>query len=85
MPFTPRRPNASAGSPAPSSHPTSGLPRGFPAAIVRGLTVNVGGAILGVRGLHEDDKLGQPPTHDEDPFRLSQARVLFLGVGYNFK
>lgn len=65
--------------------PDFGIASGVSAAIVRGLTVNVGGAILGVRGLHEDDKLGQPPTHDEDPFRLSQARVLFLGVGYNFK
>jgi hypothetical protein len=65
--------------------PDFGIATGLSAGIVRGLTVNVGGAILGVRGLNAGDKLGAPPTHDEDPFRLSQARVAFVGVGYNFK
>ena len=65
--------------------PDFGIATGLSAGIVRGLTVNVGGAILGVRGLNDGDTLGAPPTQDEDPFRLSQARVLFLGVGYNFK
>jgi hypothetical protein len=65
--------------------PDFGVAAGVSAGIVRGLTVNFGGAILGVRGLQSDDELGRPPSHDEDPFRLAQARVLFLGAGYTFK
>jgi hypothetical protein len=65
--------------------PDFGAAIGLSAGIVRGLTINFGGALLGVRGLHGDDRLGEPPTHDEDPFRVSHARVLFLGVGYNFR
>jgi hypothetical protein len=65
--------------------PDFGVAAGVSAGIVRGLTVNFGGAILGVRGLQSDDELGKPPSHDEDPFRLAQARVLFLGAGYTFK
>ena len=65
--------------------PDFGAAIGISAGIVRGLTVNFGGAIIGVRGLHADDTLGRPPTHSDDPFRLSHARVLFLGVGYNFE
>jgi hypothetical protein len=65
--------------------PDFGAAIGLSAGIVRGLTVNVGGALLGVRGKHAEDVLGKPPSHDEDPFKLSHARVLFLGVGYNFE
>jgi hypothetical protein len=65
--------------------PDFGVAAGVSASIVRGLAVNFGGAIIGVRGKHDDDQIGSPPTHGEDPFRLSAARVLFLGLGYNFK
>ncbi len=65
--------------------PDVGLAGGLSIGIVRGLSVNVGGAILGVRGLRGDDELGAVPKHAEDPFRLSSARLLFCGVGYKFK
>jgi hypothetical protein len=65
--------------------PDFGAAIGVSALIARGLSANFGGAIIGVRGLHSDDQLGNPPTHDTDPYKMSSARVLFAGVGYNFK
>jgi hypothetical protein len=65
--------------------PDFGVAGGFSALLVRGLSANIGGAILGVRGMQPGDTLGQPPTNSTDPFKLSPAYVLFAGVGYNFK
>jgi hypothetical protein len=65
--------------------PDFGVAGGVSAHLVRGLSVNFGGALLGVRGLKTDDTLGAAPTHPEDAFNLAQARVIFVGVGYNFR
>jgi len=65
--------------------PDVGLAIGVSAGIVRGLTLNAGAAILGVRALREGDELGAPPQDPDDPFGLSRARVWFFGLGYKFK
>jgi hypothetical protein len=65
--------------------PDFGVGAGVSAHLVRGLSVNFGGAVMGVRGLRDGDMLGAAPKHPENAFRLTRAQVVFVGVGYNFK
>jgi hypothetical protein len=65
--------------------PDFGVGVGLSAKIVRGLTANIGGAVLGVKSLQNGDALGSAPKNSEDAFGLSPAKVFFVGVGYVFK
>jgi hypothetical protein len=65
--------------------PDFGVAAGVTAHLVRGLSANIGGAVLGVHGLREGDVLGAAPVDPDSVFRLARAQVLFVGIGYSFK
>jgi len=65
--------------------PDFGVAGGLTFGIVRGLGVNLGGGVVGVRGQRSADSIGEPPTNPSRPFTLTPAYVGFVGVSYNFK
>lgn len=63
--------------------PEFGISLGVGYALVRGLSVNAGAALLRVNGRRSGDIQGEAPSDLKKPFRNTQELVYFLGLGFN--
>lgn len=65
--------------------PDIGVGGGLSLLVVRGLAVNVGGAVLAVRTPASGETLGQPPLRPARPFSTDTIRSALVGLSFNFK
>jgi hypothetical protein len=65
--------------------PDVGAGGGFSLLLVRGLALNVGGALLAVRIPGQGETIGRAPVNASSPFGVGGVRGGFVGLSYNFK
>jgi hypothetical protein len=72
--------------------PEIGLCAGAGIAIIRGLTINTGAALLAINSpknpipvLEEGKEIGTKPQNKNDPFVMKGGWVFFIGFGYSFQ
>lgn len=64
--------------------PDFGLTAGLNVLLARGIGVTAAGAFLFAKGA-EPDQIGKAPANADQPFSISYARGVLLGISYNFK
>ena len=64
--------------------PDFGPVGGLNVTIVRGIGLTLGGGLLFAKGA-EAQEIGMPPPDASHAFRLSLAKIAFVGISYNFK
>jgi hypothetical protein len=64
--------------------PDFGPAFGVNVLLVRGIGIAAGGAVLFGKGAERSD-IGKEPPAPDDPYKLSVARAVFVGISYNYK
>ena len=64
--------------------PDFGPAVGLNVLLVRGIGVTAGGALLFGTGA-DTDEIGKAPSKPDDPYKLSIARAVFVGISYSYK
>lgn len=64
--------------------PDFGPAAGINVLLARGIGVTAGGAYLFGTGA-DASEIGSKPARPDDPYRIAAARVVFVGIAYNFK
>ncbi len=64
--------------------PDFGPAVGLNVLLVRGVGITAGGALLFGTGADRDE-IGKAPSTPDDPYKLSIARAVFVGLSYNYK
>ncbi|HEY6141615.1 MAG TPA: hypothetical protein VI670_27970 [Thermoanaerobaculia bacterium] len=65
--------------------PEFGFAAGAGVGVIRGLSINAGYGVVRISTLRDGDQAGAAPADKTRPLRNSTARVVFFGLGYNFK
>jgi hypothetical protein len=64
--------------------PDFGPAFGINVLLVRGIGIAAGGAFLFGKGAERSD-IGKEPPAPDDPYKLSVARAVFVGISYSYK
>jgi hypothetical protein len=64
--------------------PDFGPAIGLNVLLVRGIGITAGGALLFGTGA-DSDEVGRAPAKPDDPYKLSIARAVFVGISYSYK
>jgi hypothetical protein len=64
--------------------PDFGPAAGLNVLLIRGIGVTAGGALLFGTGA-DSDEVGKAPSKPDDPYKLSIARAVFVGLSYSYK
>lgn len=64
--------------------PDFGMTAGVNVLLTRGIGVTVGGVLMFAKGAAKDE-IGKAPANPDEPYALSYARGVVVGISYNFK